>query len=200
MATRILTLLITTLLLMPLTATAWWGGPGSGQYGAGPFNSNMDGNFSFGTSMRGNGRGYNGARHGLYRGYPPPPRPAGWHPRSGNWVIHGVNFKYDSAELLPSSMEILDAVANVIRRNPQHPLEVGGHASAEGDTPYNMTLSNRRAETVRAYLVARGVEPQLLTWRGYGESRPLANNMSEAGRRINRRVELMPVAMQRQYR
>lgn len=195
MAARILTLLSMTLLLLPLTTAARWGGPGGGHYGAGPFGSDMHGGFSFNGSMR--GHGYGDYRHGLYRGYPPPPRPAGWYPRSGNWIIHGVNFRYDSAELTPASMEILDAVANVIRRYPQQALEVGGHASAEGDTPYNLALSNRRAETVRAYLVARGVNPQLLTWRGYGESRPLANNATEPGRRINRRVELMPVAMQR---
>ena len=101
-----------------------------------------------------------------------------------------MNFKYDSAELTPESMKILDSVAEVVRSRPVQPLEVGGHASAEGDDPYNMKLSNLRAQTVRAYLVKRGISGDLLTYRGYGETRPLVENMTEPGRRVNRRVEL----------
>ena len=83
----------------------------------------------------------------------------------------------------------------MVRSRPAEPLEVGGHASAEGDVPYNMALSERRAQTVRAYLVKRGIDPELLTYRGYGESRPLVTNITEPGRRINRRVELTPVSL-----
>jgi hypothetical protein len=192
------TLALAALLLLPVTAFAWWSAPGGGYYGAGPYSSNMDGGFSFGASMHGRGSGHGYNRHGYRHGYPPYPpawNPAPvWNKVGDNWTIRGVNFKYDSDELTPQSREILDAVAATVRNRPPRALEVGGHASAEGDTSYNQDLSERRAEAVRAYLVERGVKPQLLTWRGYGESRPLVNNFSEVGRRINRRVELRPVA------
>ncbi|MDX1698155.1 MAG: OmpA family protein, partial [Thiohalobacterales bacterium] len=160
--------------LFAIPAQAWWGGPGytnSGYYGAGPVHSDIDGGMGFGTSMRGRGHGSGLHRHGtwsrapLYR-YMRAGRPA--------WILRGVNFKYDSAELTPPSMAVLDSVAAVLRERPVQPLEVGGHASAEGDAPYNMELSKKRAQTVRAYLVKRGVKPELLTYRGYGETRPLA--------------------------
>ena len=181
-------------LLTPFQAHAWGGGPGSGYYGAGPFTSDVDGSFSFGASMRGSGRGYGANRYGAHRGYPPYPPAMYRAPQSPSWILRGVNFKYDSAELMPASMAILDSVADVLRSRPAEPLEVGGHASAEGDVPYNMELSRRRAQTVRAYLVQRGVDPDLLTYRGYGESRPLATNVTEPGRILNRRVELTPMA------
>ena len=180
------------ILLLPASANAWWGSPGhAGYYGAGPVHSDATGGFSLGTSVRGRGHGSGYNRFAGYRGYPPHLlyRPF---PQAPSWIIRGVNFKYDSAELTPPSMAILDSVADVVRSRPAEPLEVGGHASAEGDGPYNMALSERRAQTVRAYLVKRGIDPELLTYRGYGETRPLVSNMNEAGRHINRRVELTP--------
>lgn len=191
------TLLVTLFaaLLLPVTAHAWWGGPGhSGYYGAGPMHSDATGGFSFNSSFRGRGHGSGYNRFAGYRGYPP--QLLYRHvPQSPSWIIRGVNFKYDSAELTPPSMAILDSVAEVVRNRPAEPLEIGGHASAEGDVPYNMALSERRAQTVRAYLVKRGIDPDLLTYRGYGESRPLVTNVTEPGRHINRRVELTPMSM-----
>ena len=195
MKLRTLVITLCAALLLPVTAHAWWGGPGhSGYYGAGPMHSDATGGFGFGTSVRGRGHGSGYNRFAGYRGFPPHLlyRPL---PQSPSWIIRGVNFKYDSAELMPASMAILDSVADVVRSRPAEPLEVGGHASAEGDVPYNLALSERRAQTVRAYLVKRGIDPDLLTYRGYGESRPLVTNMTEPGRRINRRVELTPVSL-----
>ncbi|MGB5258954.1 MAG: OmpA family protein [Gammaproteobacteria bacterium] len=180
-------------LLIPATAHAWWGGPGQGgYYGVGPMHSDAAGGFNFNSSFRGRGQGSGYNRFSGYRGYPPSPLYRDT-PQSPSWIIRGVNFKYDSSELTPPSMRILDSVADVVRNRPAEPLEVGGHASAEGDGPYNMALSNRRAQTVRAYLVKRGIDPELLTYRGYGETRPLVTNVNEQGRRINRRVELTPL-------
>ena len=182
-------------LLLPATAHAWWGGPGhGGYYGAGPMHSAATGGFGFNSSFRGHGHGNGYNRFGGYRGYPASPLYRHT-PQSVSWIIRGVNFKYDSAELTPPSMAILDSVADVVRNRPAEPLEVGGHASAEGDVPSNMALSERRAQSVRAYLVKRGIDPELLTYRGYGESRPLVANITEPGRRINRRVELTPVSL-----
>ncbi len=182
--------------LAPVESHAWWNGPGyghDGYYGAGPFDSAADGGFSFGTSFSGRGRGSGHNRYAAYQGYPVypgylPPRPA-----SNAWILRGVNFMYDSDELTPESKQILDGVAKTLRENSQQALEVGGHASAEGTGPYNQDLSNRRAQAVHDYLVEQGVDSRLLSFRGYGESRPLAANITEPGRILNRRVELSPV-------
>jgi OmpA family len=183
--------------LAPTTSHAWWSAPGyghNGYYGAGPFDSDAHGGFGFSASFsgRGHGNGYN--RYAGYHGYPgylpPPPQPA-----SVSWILHGVNFKFDSDELTPESRQALDTVAATLREHPQQALEVGGHASAEGSGPYNLALSKRRARAVRDYLVAQGVDSRLLTFHGYGESRPLASNVTEPGRILNRRVELSPVQL-----
>ena len=182
--------------LTPAHVQAWGYGPGyghNGYYGAGPFDGAADGGFSFGTSFsgRGHGSGYN--RYNAYRGYPVYPAYMPSRPASGGWILRGVNFHFDSDELTPDSKKVLDSVAKTLRENPQQALEVGGHASAEGTGPYNLDLSNRRARAVRNYLVEQGVDSGLLTYRGHGESRPLAPNTTEPGRILNRRVELTPV-------
>jgi len=178
-------------------AQAWWNGPGHGQngyYGAGPFDSAASGGFGFSTSFsgRGSGRGYN--RLAGYQGYPGYPGFQPMRPANPSWILRGVNFKFDSDELTPESRQVLDTVAKTLRENPQQALEVGGHASAEGTGPYNLTLSTRRAQAVHDYLIEQGVDSKLLTYRGHGESRPLAPNTTEPGRILNRRVELSPVA------
>jgi hypothetical protein len=176
--------------LAPADSHAWWNGPGYGHYGAGPFDAAAGGGFSFSSSF--GGRGYGDARnhHAGYYGYPafPPPPPA-----TASWILHGVNFRYDSDELTPEARQALDSVAKTLREHPQQALEVGGHASAEGTGSYNQDLSTRRARAVRNYLVEQGVDASLLSFRGYGESRPLAPNSTEPGRILNRRVELSPV-------
>lgn len=181
------------LALAPVDAQAWWNGPGyvhNGYYGAGPFDADADGGFSFSTSFSGRGRGSGYNRYVGYPGYPGylPPRPA-----TGAWILRGVNFKFDSDELTPESRQILDSVAKTLRENPQQALEVRGHASAEGSGPYNLDLSTRRARAVHSYLLKQGVDSSLLSYQGYGESRPLAPNTTEPGRILNRRVELSPV-------
>ena len=112
-------------------------------------------------------------------------------------IIHGVNFQQDSDMLTHESTLILDAVATALRARPLHKLEVVGHTSAEGNTAYNLKLSTRRAKAVHDWLIFRGVRAETLGYRGYGEMYPLASNATDAGRMLNRRVELatiMPVA------
>ena len=107
-------------------------------------------------------------------------------------ILRGVNFRFDSDELTPESKRNLDPVAAALRNYRGMKLEVGGHASAEGNTAYNLDLSTRRALAVRRYLVANGVRPASLSSTGYGELLPLTHNMNEQGRSLNRRVELAP--------
>jgi outer membrane protein OmpA-like peptidoglycan-associated protein len=105
--------------------------------------------------------------------------------------LQGVKFRYDSSELTEESRAILDQVAAVLRKQTTHTLhEVAGHTDSQGDPAYNLKLSQRRAETVRQYLISRGVDARHLKARGYGGVQPIADNSTWAGLVSNRRVEL----------
>lgn len=105
--------------------------------------------------------------------------------------LKGVNFKYDSAQLTENAMFILDGVAQSLVNYPlKDDLEVHGHTSSEGSNAYNMKLSQKRSQSVANYLSSKGVTNRLIA-KGYGESKPIADNSTEQGREQNRRVELI---------
>ncbi len=105
--------------------------------------------------------------------------------------LKGVNFKYDSAQLTPNAMAILDSVASNLISYPQKDdIEVRGHTSSEGTNAHNMKLSQKRSQSVVDYLIKRGVKNRL-TAHGFGEDQPIANNTTEEGKSLNRRVELI---------
>jgi OOP family OmpA-OmpF porin len=105
--------------------------------------------------------------------------------------IKGVQFKYDSAELTQNAKVILDGVAKSLIAYPQkNDLEVQGHTSSEGTDAYNLRLSQKRSQSVANYLKYKGVSNKL-TAHGYGESHPVADNSTDAGKERNRRVELI---------
>ena len=104
--------------------------------------------------------------------------------------LEGVNFLYNSHELTDEARGILDRVASIIVQHPDLRLEVAGHTDATGDPSYNQWLSLQRAEAVREYLVAQGVNPRYIGATGYGGQRPIADNSTSVGLQKNRRVEL----------
>jgi outer membrane protein OmpA-like peptidoglycan-associated protein len=107
-------------------------------------------------------------------------------------VLEGVNFAHDSSALTPESFAILDRVTEALQA-PQWAnsrWQIAGHTSGIGTHEYNMALSQRRAEAVRAYLVSRGIENSRMVARGYGETQPLVPNDREGYAWQNRRVEL----------
>jgi outer membrane protein OmpA-like peptidoglycan-associated protein len=112
-------------------------------------------------------------------------------------AIPAIQFQVDSAKLLKASFPILDKAARALMRYPDLAVEIQGHASSEGDDDYNMRLSQDRTETVREYLIGKGVDSDRLTARGYGETQPRANNDTEQGRDLNRRVEFKITRMRR---
>jgi OOP family OmpA-OmpF porin len=106
-------------------------------------------------------------------------------------VLKGQHFQHNSAELTPNAKIILDEVAQNLIAHPQkNDIEVQGHASSEGKDAYNLRLSQRRAQSVADYLKSKGVTNRLVA-KGYGETQPIADNSTEAGRAQNRRVELI---------
>jgi OOP family OmpA-OmpF porin len=100
-----------------------------------------------------------------------------------------VTFEYDSDRLRSEAFAVLDEAAETLRRNPDLRVEVAGHTDSRGPDAYNLSLSLRRAEAVRRYLIGKHVT-NVLTVRGYGESEPVADNATEEGRARNRRVVL----------
>lgn len=105
-------------------------------------------------------------------------------------VLQGVNFEFDRATLTVNAKTILDQVASALTDAPQIRVEVGGHTDARGSDAYNQELSDRRAQSVVDYLVSQGIAPERLQATGYGETAPVADNETDEGRELNRRVEL----------
>ena len=104
--------------------------------------------------------------------------------------LEGVNFETNSDRLLPGATAILNDAAATLRKNPSIKVEVAGHTDSDGTAEYNEGLSSRRAQTVRDYLANNGVDADRMTVRGYGESQPIADNGTAAGKAQNRRVVL----------
>lgn len=99
-------------------------------------------------------------------------------------------FAVDSAQLKPGSYDEIARVAKVLVQYPQTNILIAGYTDSTGSETYNQQLSERRAEVVKNALMGQGVNPGRLTTIGYGESRPVAENATEAGRQLNRRVEI----------
>ena len=110
--------------------------------------------------------------------------------RKGSITLQGVNFDTNAATLTADSRPVLDAVAADLKKYPRLKVEVQGHTDNVGADAYNLGLSQRRATSVREYLVAQGVAADQLTAKGYGESQPVSDNSTPAGRKENRRVVL----------
>ena len=88
---------------------------------------------------------------------------------------------------------MLDEVVKVLKKNPGLRVEFGGHTDSVGTAAYNMKLSQRRANAVKAYLVNMGIDAQRLSTAGYGLTKPVASNDTVEGRSLNRRVEIKPI-------
>jgi outer membrane protein OmpA-like peptidoglycan-associated protein len=102
-----------------------------------------------------------------------------------------VLFDYDRATLKPGAREKLARVAGVLLTYPGLELEVEGHTDSMGTDEYNQGLSERRAASVRDYLVSQGIPQATIEAMGFGESRPVVGNETASGRQRNRRVELI---------
>lgn len=108
-------------------------------------------------------------------------------------TLRNIFFETAKATLLETSLAELDRLAEALKRHPRLRLEVGGHTDAVGSDEDNLLLSERRAKAVYDYLVERGVDAERLSYRGYGESRPVADNDTPEGRAKNRRTTLTPI-------
>lgn len=107
-----------------------------------------------------------------------------------------ITFDLNQSSIKPSFVDTLDSVSLVLKEFDKTIIQIEGHTDSSGSNSYNQLLSERRASSVRDFLLNQGIEPKRTRTVGYGERYPLASNDNAAGREQNRRVELTLVPMQ----
>lgn len=103
---------------------------------------------------------------------------------------NAILFDFDSSVLKPSSEDQLRQMADVFKKYPDTNIIIAGHTDNKGSEEYNQKLSERRAKAVQGFLLMKGLQQSRLATYGFGESNPVADNGTEDGRRLNRRVEI----------
>jgi outer membrane protein OmpA-like peptidoglycan-associated protein len=109
-------------------------------------------------------------------------------------VLKNILFEFGTDNFLPGSYSELNALVNQLKNRPEGKIRIYGHTDDIGEETDNMQLSRDRAEAVYEYLVDQGIETDRLSFKGFGETRPVASNDTEAGRRQNRRVEFIYIS------
>lgn len=112
--------------------------------------------------------------------------------------IKGINFDAGKATIKKSSNKTLDEAVAVLQKYPKLRVEVQGHTDDQGPDDKNMELSQQRADSVKAYLIEKGIAADRVEAKGYGETMPIGDNKKGAGRAMNRRIEFKLLGMRRQ--
>ncbi len=110
-------------------------------------------------------------------------------PIEQKFILRGINFESGSASLTPDSYSVLDQVVKSLMAYPEVKVEIRGYTDSVGGWELNLTLSQRRADSVKKYLTNSGIQSNRLLSRGYGEADPIASNKTAGGRSENRRIE-----------
>ena len=136
----------------------------------------------------------------MVKAAPPPPPPPPCHAPAGfkvdadcriieqSVVVRAVDFEFNLSQLTAPAQQTLDEVAGALLTQPDLRVEIQGHTDSIGSPAYNLNLSQRRADAVKAYLISKGVSASALTAKGYGKTKPLVSNDTAEGRAQNRRV------------
>jgi len=111
----------------------------------------------------------------------------------GTWIYKDIQFEVNKADLRQSSIPVLNEIVGALKAQPDLDIEIQGHTDSTGKHDYNVGLSKRRAQSVKAYLVSKGIDSGRMTTKGYGPDRPIASNTTKEGRARNRRVEVKPM-------
>ncbi|MEJ2688496.1 MAG: OmpA family protein [Deltaproteobacteria bacterium] len=118
----------------------------------------------------------------------PEPKPEPKKPEPTGALVQEIYFEFNKAEIKPDMYDDLDAAVQYLQQHPAASVALGGHASEEGTEKYNLDLSERRANAVRAYLEKAGIKADRIIEEAFGEANPKYDNTTEEGRRLNRRV------------
>jgi len=108
-------------------------------------------------------------------------------------ILRGINFDFDKYNIKPEFRPVLDEAVATLMKTPNMKVVLEGHTDSIGSDAYNMKLSERRARSVFDYFLKKGVKADRMKTVGYGESKPIADNSTEKGRYMNRRVEIQYV-------
>ena len=108
----------------------------------------------------------------------------------GCWVVKGLRFATDSAVIDAKGKKSLDEVAEVLKKNPKLHVRIDGYTDSTASDAHNQALSERRADAARRYLTSAGINKGRLKAKGFGESKPAADNATAEGRATNRRTEI----------
>lgn len=107
--------------------------------------------------------------------------------------LDNITFDFDKAELKPGSEDEMQSVLDLLTDYPMMRIDIEAHTDDQGADDYNLKLSEARAKAVADWLIKKKVEAERITWKGYGESKPLVKGVTEADRAQNRRVEFKVV-------
>ena len=111
----------------------------------------------------------------------------------GKYVARGIKFDFNSATLKAESMGEINGIVAAMKQNAALKFEIGGHTDSDGDAAYNLALSQQRADAVKAVMVGLGIDAARLTTKGYGKTKPMADNATPEGKANNRRVEFVKI-------
>ena len=108
-------------------------------------------------------------------------------------VTHGITFDVDKTDIKPQSMGTLNMIVRIMKNNPGLKFEIDGHTDNTGNAEQNMTLSQKRADAVKAELTGMGINASRLSTKGFGDTKPVDSNDTPEGRANNRRVEFVKI-------
>jgi len=102
-----------------------------------------------------------------------------------------INFDTGKADIKPESYKIIDQIVQMMKDNPDLKISIEGHTDNVGTAQFNQTLSENRAKAVMNAIIAKGIDKSRLSSKGWGATKPIADNKTEEGRAKNRRVEIV---------
>lgn len=111
--------------------------------------------------------------------------------QDGKIVTNGIRFDVNKATIKPESMGVINSIYKILNDNPDLKFSIEGHTDSDGNDALNQTLSEKRAQSVMNMLVKMGISANRLSFKGFGESKPITDNSSAEGKANNRRVEFV---------
>jgi outer membrane protein OmpA-like peptidoglycan-associated protein len=110
-------------------------------------------------------------------------------------VLNNIFFETDKFELRPESFPELQKLYTLLKNNPDVLVEISGHTDNQGSESHNTILSDKRAKSVKEYLVKAGIPPNAIKTAGYAASKPIGDNNTAFGRSQNRRIEMKIIGL-----